>query len=288
METISDAHDEHDEDDHRPPRHEEHATAHEEPWLVSYADMMTLLFGFFVLMYTFAKAKLKDDDSMVKMRKELAAYFGGEYVIPFEKEAKVFAHSLKGTPLEKELSVEMSPEGISLTFQSTQLFASGQADLKDIARSTINKFADMLKSREDAKAYIIRVEGHTDDVPINVPKYPSNWELSAARAASVVRLFEERGFSNQNLVAIGYGESKPLFPNRNQKGVAIPENQAQNRRVKIKVAYPPQLATDQQKLASQETKTSDPLKTKKTNKSKNRKSVKKAATTKKATTKRAH
>lgn len=214
--------------------HEEHEE-HGEPWLVSYADMMTLLFGFFVLMYAFAVAKLKDEDSFVKVRKEIASYFGGSLITPLQGTLTKFQEAALGTPLGDHMEAKLSPEGLEITLRSTAIFASGSAEIKPEAKKTIAVLITMLKHKKED--YAIHIEGHTDDVPIGSIRtvYPSNWELSAARAAAVVRLFESEGIDPKDLSATGYGSARPLVPNRDANGKALPRNQALNRRISIKV-----------------------------------------------------
>jgi chemotaxis protein MotB len=220
--------------------HEEHEGGHEEPWLISYADLMTLLFGFFVLMYVFAQAKLDrmpdDVDKMVHLRKEIAKHFGGEYITPLKKASENLQGAVKSLETGKDTVVKLSPEGIEVTFLSNVLYRSGSAELLPQTRKKIETLANLvLKEKGD---YSVHAEGHTDDMPIVRYKaqYPTNWELSSARATAVVRVFEKQGFKSKNLVAIGYGSSRPAYANRDEKGKPILDNMAKNRRMKIKVS----------------------------------------------------
>jgi chemotaxis protein MotB len=104
------------------------------------------------------------------------------------------------------------------------LFASGSAELKPDGRTVLKKLAAQILKLDDQR---VRVEGHTDDVPIATAKFPSNWELSAARAAQVVRAFEEAGMDPKRLEAIGFGPNRPIEDN------ATPEGRSRNRRIEI-------------------------------------------------------
>jgi len=208
-----------------------------EPWLVSYADMMTLLFGFFVLMYSIESAKKENlsDDVMEKVRRSLAEYFGGTYANPLE-EVEKFINSSFGVASGKEsgdVQVKTTPEGMKIVVRTQLLFTTGGSQLTPESEKMIRKIAALLLSSQVAGS--IRVEGHTDDEPVNTPQFPSNWDLSAARASSVLRIFEASGFSPEKLTAVGYGSSRPDFPNRDAGGFPIKENQALNRRVVITV-----------------------------------------------------
>ncbi len=119
-------------------------------------------------------------------------------------------------------------------FSSAAFFASGSATLSDAGRAILGGLLDKLQSPRFA-AYRITVQGHTDDEPISSVQFPSNWELSAARAAAVVRFFVEHGIPAQNLRAAGYADTHPLAPDRDAAGNPIPENQAKNRRVVIEL-----------------------------------------------------
>lgn len=213
-----------------------HEEGHDEPWLVSYADLMTLLFGFFVLMYTFASAKIKDEDeNMEKVRKELTQYFGGQYITPYEMLADNFKRGLQGTDLGNSIAIKTTPEGLLITMQSTTLFPSGSAALYPKSIEVLKNLSVMLL--EKSRTLKVIVEGHTDDEPIRKSSsFPSNWELSGARASSVIRIFEEAGFERTLLSAIGYADTRPEMPNRGANGIRIPENMSRNRRVIIKVA----------------------------------------------------
>ena len=210
----------------------------EEPWLVSYADLMTLLFGFFVIMYAFAVAKLERSPSssqdIIPMRKEIASYFGGQYVVPLKDVTQKFKEAVGGLDIAKKTKVLINPEGLDITFHSNVIFKTGKAEIHDETAKALKVLAKLvLNEKED---YRVVVEGHTDDAPIKTFRYPSNWELSGARASSVIRLFEREGFDSQSLLGVGYGSSRPQFPNRDSSGNRIEENMARNRRIRIKIS----------------------------------------------------
>jgi chemotaxis protein MotB len=129
----------------------------------------------------------------------------------------------------------MEPEGdriTTLAFDSAAFFNRGSATLSSSGKVILQQLVGDLKSKEYLD-YTATIEGHTDDVPISNAQFPSNWELSSARAAAVVRFFIEQGVSAQRLRAAGYADTHPLRPNRDSNGIALPENQAKNRRVVI-------------------------------------------------------
>ncbi len=233
------SHDEEEDDFEAPHHEEEHGGGHDEPWLVSYADLMTLLFGFFVLMYSFAAAK--NNAGTVSMRAELAQFFGGKYINPLESTGEKFKDAIANASgiseglkeSLKDLVVKVTPEGLEVTFSSTALFKSGYADLEKDAEQILNAFIKIISDNKEE--YSIDVEGYTDAIPMTSGRFPSNWELSASRATSVIRMFESHGFNPDRLKAIGHGATKPLVPNYDQNGEYIRENLAKNRRVVIYV-----------------------------------------------------
>lgn len=215
--------------------------AHDESnWLVSYADMMTLLFGFFVLMYSFSKI---DEDKFEVVRKDLAKYFGGTL------KDSVGSGNLK-KKLETEISKIMGGEGgfndqvqikiknnfIQMNFESQLMFAPGSAELTETSAKIVDKIAQELKKLpvED-----IEINGHTDIDAIQSTVFPSNWELSASRSSRIVRRLSENGIEDKKLTAIGYGSSRPEFPHKDEAGAVIAENKAKNRRVVLNIRLKP-------------------------------------------------
>lgn len=137
------------------------------------------------------------------------------------------------SPLQDAGKVEQEGRHVTtFSFNSTAFFGSGSATLSNSGEVILQDVVTDLKS-EEFKDYLVTVEGHTDDAPIGTSEFPSNWELSTARAAAVVRFFLDRGIPARRLRAAGYADTFPLVSNRDANGKAIPENQAKNRRVVI-------------------------------------------------------
>ncbi|GAA0362061.1 OmpA family protein [Alkalibacterium iburiense] len=130
--------------------------------------------------------------------------------------------------IDSEVSISRDQEGVYIDIQEAILFDSGSATLKSHGRETIGTMAGLFQLFDNE----IIVEGYTDDVPAGSAQFASNWELSVARAVSVLRyLSEEHGIQPERLSARGYGEYRPLVPNDS------PENKAQNRRVNIVIVH---------------------------------------------------
>lgn len=225
-------------------------------WLVSYADFITLLFAFFVVMYAisqvnegkyrvlsdalgsaFGKASLPsprketlpvmpDRPRSLSLQKQRAA----ELALRREKEqmtgmARNLQTALAPLVSQGKVRVTQNSRGISVEINASVLFAPGEAKLTNESSQALRAVAQVLKD----DAHSIQVEGHTDNVPIKNLFFPSNWELSAARASSVVRLFAESGIPETRLLAVGHGSNQPVGPNDTADG------RLRNRRVEVTI-----------------------------------------------------
>lgn len=232
------------ENDHDHPAQVSHDDSHgggdahdESNWLVSYADMMTLLCGFFIMMFSMAKL---DEPEFEKVKEEVAKHFGGDYKSPTAELAKFITQIIQEAGLEKEVVVKSDPFGVSLTFHSTVFFDTLSAEVSPQGQGVLAKLIEAVSSRQDVelKQYKIVVEGHTDSRPVLSGNFPSNWELSGARAARVVRFFMDKGFDPTHLTAIGYSDTRPVLPSRAPSGAWDDEAMAKNRRVVIRILEP--------------------------------------------------
>lgn len=134
-----------------------------------------------------------------------------------------------------QITIEQLPGQVRVRAADQILFDSGSAELKPEGRAVLAKVARSIKGVPDRE---VRVEGHTDDVAVRSPKFGSNWDLSAARAATVAKVLAEGGVSPKLLAVVGYGEFRPLAPNDS------PENRARNRRIEISLVAPPEPASE--------------------------------------------
>ena len=252
--------------------------SHADDWLMTYADMITLLLCFFVvaaLASISQKANTPKVDAAQKVETPVQApnptearlHLPGpdemkkpESSIPVDEkktEKSEPSETVDAAPVDRtseqvpppatlpEIVDNLKSQGAadleqnsdritSIEISSAAFFDSGSATLSPSGKVILQEVTGNLKS-EKFKDYQVTVEGHTDDAPINTPLFPSNWELSTARAAAVVRFFLDEGIPAQKLRAAGYADTFPKVSNRDENGRAIPENQAQNRRVVIKL-----------------------------------------------------
>jgi chemotaxis protein MotB len=242
----------------RRPKRAEHDN--HERWMVSYADFITLLFAFFVVMYGISSVnegkykvfgaainqafgtkaseaeggtmRLTEEEiyfkSLVDRRNARLAEKQRKQNERMQNLAKNLNESMAEFVKKGQMNVSQTGRGVELDINASALFNVGEAALQAEARQTLADVAKQLSSEE----FAIEVEGHTDNLPIATAQFPSNWELSSARASSVVRLFIEQGIVAKRLTAKGAADNHPVLPND------TPEGRARNRRVTITVLTP--------------------------------------------------
>lgn len=206
----------------------------DEEWLVTYADAITLLMAFFVMLVSFSKIDMPlYEQVMSGIQQEIG--MGKDTSVSTSQE---LTSALESTAfemnMEQVVEVQKDERGITIEMASQSFFKPGTADILEAAHPLIKKWS-LLLTDEKFKFFFIEVEGHTDDDPISTSKFPSNWELSAGRAASVVRFMQTEGVHSFQLKALGFASSHPKVPNRDEFGEAIKINQAKNRRVVIRL-----------------------------------------------------
>ncbi|MCB0415303.1 MAG: flagellar motor protein MotB [Bdellovibrionales bacterium] len=199
-------------------------------WLLSYSDMMTLLMGFFALLTSMASF---DTEKFEKVGSGTAEFFGGTTDQTFSKLGEEIEKVVEKKGLSNQVKIETRNTQITVTFEGTLFFSSGSIELRQNAQGLMKEIISILEEKAGEKRFI--VEGHTDDTPIHNGYLASNWELSSLRASRVARLFEEYGFKRDQILTIGWGETRPLYPNKNDQGAPIAENKAKNRRVILKI-----------------------------------------------------
>ena len=235
-----------------------HEADNTDRWMVSYADFVTLLFAFFVVMYAISsvnegKYRVLSDTMTeafkvapkspqpIQIGKESKSIANekpaNEIIKPikilpksqrtYEKEMKQIAETVSKSvqPLIDKglIKVTQNKLWVEIEMNTKILFPSASSELEDEAFPALKALAGVLKTLPNS----IDVEGHTDNLPINNELFPSNWELSAARAASVVHLFTRYGVNPKRLSSIGYAEYRPISSN------ATSEGRLRNRRVKV-------------------------------------------------------
>lgn len=230
-----------------------------ERWLISYADFITLLFAFFVVMYAIssvnegkykvfstslitafgsrgvAKNEIVQPSQQDMLLKSLVDRRNARIVEQQRKQqgymqgvAKNLSQVMQPLVTSGQVSINRTSRGVVLEINASALFDQGDAELQGDSPRILAEVARVLGQGDQA----VEVEGYTDDIPINTPRFPSNWELSSARASSVVRLFIEHGVAATRLTAVGSAANHPVAPNETAEG------RARNRRVAVTILSP--------------------------------------------------
>ncbi len=228
-------------------RHEEHEN--HERWLVSYADFITLLFAFFVVLYatsTQNEQKEKQFEESVKQSLNIVAQgvgagqasgSAGTVIEPFEGYSKNSSTDISealNQYLEEQLgpdkkqravaSIKHDAMGVKIQLAASEYFPVGSAKLKANSLAALTRIGLLLKHTKNK----IVIEGHTDDLPLENSSFESNWELASHRATTIVRyLIKAHGIDAKRLAAVSYADQKPIVANDS------PENRAKNRRIEI-------------------------------------------------------
>ncbi|WP_372654786.1 flagellar motor protein MotB [Halobacteriovorax sp.] len=203
-------------------------------WLTSYADLMTLVACFFILMMAFANY---DPATFQRKAEIMAKYFHGENDISDSKMKKLMVELNSISNMQNIIKVQQNNDGLDIVMNVRTFFNLGKATLTSDSQKFVDLIIDkIITTHKDVR---VLVEGHTDNIPIHSRQFPSNWELSSARASTVTRRFETKGFNRKYLVAIGYADTKPAYPNNDKDGNPIEENQLRNRRIVLRVLHRP-------------------------------------------------
>lgn len=229
-----------------------------ERWLITYSDLITLLMIFFVIMYAMSKV---DVAKFMTLTESLAAALNHSQEIPLKDLGKTglvvpanptdngdktqqppastphttqndaaldnlynqVKQYIEAHHLEGNVTIVNETRGVQITLRDVVLFDTGQATIRPDAQALLKGLVPFLQSLNNP----IVIEGYTDNVPISTPQYPSNWELSSARAIGVVRFLISCGISPPRLSGVGYGQYHPVVPND------TPEHRQENRRINI-------------------------------------------------------
>lgn len=235
---------------HLEEEHEEHI---DESWLIPYADILTLLLALFIVLFASSEVdkakfqsivdafkseltgtKIKNDQkglTITQQGEKEKTVTPVETPTPNQSQEDVELDNLKkqiesyvgDNGLEAMVTLQETRRGVEIVLKDVLLFDSGKAILKENAYQTLDAFVNLFKTIPNP----ISIEGHTDNVPIGNAAYPSNWELSSARAVSVLHYFSSKNIPNERMQFTGYGEFQPIYPNDTD------EHRQENRRVNI-------------------------------------------------------
>ncbi len=204
----------------------------DEDWMATYGDMVTLLLCFFVMMASVSKPDIALFEQIQASMND--ALGNKDNKRPIELMMADLDDDIKSVDVSDQLSLGSDSQGVVLEMDGDTFFNQGSADLSPAAITFLKRVAATLLS-ERYKNFKFSIEGHTSDEKFSSPQFPSNWELSAARAASVVRFLESRGIPRVRMQAVGLYDVVPKYPNLDPYGEPIPDNRRRNRRVVIHI-----------------------------------------------------
>ncbi len=225
-------------------KHQQHEEEGGEAWLLPYSDLMTLLLAVFIVLFAVsqvdqAKAKEMSEAFTEEMMTQsyIISQLNEQETVQTESPESSVSEQQQMEKLKAEIDAKLQSENLSIavttiidkrglviSLSNAIFFDPGSAQIKQDNENTLLEIADMFAVMDN----FIRIEGHTDNVPMNSAEYPSNWDLSAARAANVVRLITSKtNLSPEKLIAVGYGEYRPIADNATEEG------RAKNRRIDI-------------------------------------------------------
>jgi chemotaxis protein MotB len=201
-------------------------------WLMSYADMITLLLCFFIIFVSVSEPK---KEKMAAITQGMAGKFGTvELATPFQNVFRSLQAVVETHQILNDVDIVKGENNLVIELSSLSFYKNRSADFDEKMLPVLEEIAKNLKSIEFMD-YNIIIEGHTSDVPITTALYPSNWELSTARSARMARFFIEQGIEPKRLKAVGYADTKPKVANLDLHGNAIIENRKLNERVMIRI-----------------------------------------------------
>ena len=221
-------------------------------WLLTYADMITLLVVFFIIMYAQARVdQTRFSQVAISLRKAFNVQvlegldapsplpgFGASGVIRTDNLQYIsqeLERFIAAQGAGDEVGVGLTREGLVVSFSGNLLFRSGRAEITPEGRRVLEKLAAMLRTMPN----YVRVEGHTDNIPISTPEFPSNWELSAARALAVVHYFvDEAELPASRFSAAAFGENRPMTGNETK------QQRARNRRADVVILDAKELSSE--------------------------------------------
>ena len=212
----------------------------DESWLTTYADAITLLMAFFVMLLNFSKIDIPSFQEVAAgIANEIG--MGTDEAMPITLLQEAFEEVVAEMQADQVVDVQTDENGnITIELASAAFYKSGSAEFRPQALPVLQKIGELLNAPR-FKAYEVEIAGHTDDDPIHTRMYPSNWELSTGRATRIVRYFVQLGLDYRRFKAAGYAHTRPKVPNRDKEGNPIVENQMENRRV-VLTATPMSLA----------------------------------------------
>ncbi|WP_404378324.1 flagellar motor protein MotB [Caenispirillum salinarum] len=204
----------------------------DESWMTTFADMVTLLLVFFIMLVAISKV---DVVLFEQVQAGVAKGIGNRDVVrPIELLKIDVQDAVQAMELEDVVAIGTDDRGLTIEFASSAFYEPGSAEIREEAIPALQRIAATIGA-DRYRSFQVEVQGHTDDTPIRTEQFPSNWELSSGRASRVVRFFADQGLTPERMEAIGYADTRPKVPNRDAYGEPLPMNQEVNRRVVVRL-----------------------------------------------------
>jgi len=196
-------------------------------WLITYSDAITLLLAFFVMILAVSDL---NQGKVEALKEGLSQVITNEdKPTPFTDIKTGLEQYIQQQGLQDQLSVVLDNKGVKVEFANVALYDSGSADIKADALPLLQEVSRVIRETSHS-THMIEVEGHTDDLPISTEQFPSNWELSSARATNVVKYLLSAGLEKQRLKASGFADSRPKQTDADS---SIDQQREANRRVVV-------------------------------------------------------
>ncbi len=213
-----------------------HQAEEEEGWLLSFADLVVNMMALFLVLYSMSDPDPGKFETAAQSITKAFTTANAPPPSPFQQLVQQMNQQMAeaGVEVDATQQAQVNKRGSTFEFKSGDMFAVGLATILPAGEPILDRVAQNLVFL-GVTNYRIDIEGHTDDVPINTAQFPSNWELSTARASAVARFLISRGIKADRITVIGYAETKPKVPNRDAAGNGLPDNRAENRRVTVRI-----------------------------------------------------
>jgi len=220
-------------------------TDHIDAWLISYADLITLLFMVFVIFVSVSSAKSGSGTSAShgEPPHPILQKLSGTLALgtPFDETYRALSGIVTSNHADQDIAVEKTTHGVTIDLSVTQFFKPGSAEIPPEQLPLLHLIAQTLKEHMTGNN-IIEVEGHTDDAPPENSPFANDWELSSMRAARITSQLADDGIDPASLRATGYAGNHPLVPNKDSAGHIIPRNKERNQRIIIRLESIPEVA----------------------------------------------
>jgi len=205
----------------------------ENAWLVTYSDAITLLLAFFIILVSVSEVS---EGRLQELEQGIRSITSTTKTsMPFSELKKDITSLLEQNNMAELVNVSLDKKGIKVQFSNKALYDTADAQIKIDMLPVIDQISDVIKN-SNVENQIVEIEGHTDDRPIRTQLYPSNWELSSARAVAIVKRLVQQGVEKKNLKAVAYADSRPkIILSQTQDIVAA---RAENRRAVIYIRRP--------------------------------------------------